>query len=95
MEEFFKKNGTNIAIGLVVAVVIYFMFFNTEGFAGPMTCAPCTTGKKCYNGNCVTPVSSGKSGHCYTNSTIKDCSTNDCLNSCGTIAADRKSCMCT
>ena len=92
MEEFLKKNGTNIAIGLVVAVVIYFMFFNSEGFV--MTCAPCATGKKCYNGNCVTPVGKDKSGHCYKSSTINDCSINDCLNSCGTKAADRKSCMC-
>jgi len=83
MEEFLKKNGTNIAIGLVVAVVIYFMFFNTEGFISKCTQADGTYDKdknptKICVGGWWSDLVDGDNTSCtnFKNTTLNNCKIN-------------------
>jgi len=54
MEEFLKINGVNIAIGVVIAFIIYFMIFNSERFS-PWKCtsnSDCDLTRTCVSSIC-------------------------------------------
>lgn len=96
MEEFLKKNGTNIAIGLVIVVVIYFMFFNSEAFAAKSCKNACPSDKLCFNGDCVIGTNTGKNGSCYIDAK-NPCAVNNCKSGkCATNTVNSKNsgCMC-